>query len=77
MMFKKFIIGVAIAVAGVAAWAASDTNAFKADEADATTVYEIKAYGSVVGYCSAGGVICYVGSYITYEFPGCSNYYWY
>ncbi|MCQ2973490.1 MAG: hypothetical protein MJ211_01620 [Bacteroidales bacterium] len=70
---KKFLICAAIAVAGVAAWAASDNNAFKADDADAQG-YIIEAYGQFLGLCFSYPRTCSLSSgYITYVFPDRAN----
>ena len=58
---KKIFLIAAIAVAGVAAWAASNTNAYKADDADAGRI-EVWAYGQYLGSCFDGGNECVVYS---------------
>ena len=68
---KKLFLIAAIAVAGVAAWAASNTNAYKADDADAGQI-EVMAYGQYLGSCYDGGNECVVQGYggICYCFDG-------
>ena len=73
---KKLFIIAAIAVAGVAAWAASNTNAFKVDDADAGFI-EVRAYGQYLGSCCDSGNECVVHGYggICYCFDGMTKFF--
>ena len=58
---KKIFLIAAIAVAGVAAWAASNTNVFSCDDEADATEYEIVSNGQVKGYCiDFQNVVCYI-----------------
>jgi len=72
---KKLFLIAAIAVAGVAAWAASNTNAFSCDDEADATEHEIVAYGQYLGSCYDGGNECVVQGYggICYCFDGLSK----